>query len=109
MSLIEQFGSYEKAKVYLKNLESIPMHEQTEDTIKWLPQLLLEYRRQHGIFEVGDWVIPVKQPHDQYFEAVRIDRVGKFGGYFDSKWRLLSISKFRHATPEEIKQGYHDV
>lgn len=56
-NIIEQLGGYEKAKEYLKTLESIPMHEQTEDTIMWLPHELLEHRRQNNIYEEGDWII----------------------------------------------------
>lgn len=105
MNLIEQLGGYEKAKEYLVELQRTPMHEQTEDTISYLPDALLEYRRQHNIFEVGDWVIPIFQPADEYFHVVKIERIGKHGGLYDSSWRLLSIDKFRHATDEEIKAG----
>lgn len=105
MNLIEQLGGYETAKAYLVNLEKIPMHEQTEDTIVWLPDMLLQYRRENNIFEVGDWVIPIKQPESEFMHAIQIERIGVYGGFYDTKWRLLSISKFRHATPQEIEAG----
>lgn len=55
--VINQMGGYDEAKNYLKKLEEIPLHEQTEDTITWLPRCLLQYRRANNIFETGDRII----------------------------------------------------
>ena len=97
MNLIEQLGGYEAAKEYLANLEKIPMHEQTEDTLYWLPDMLLEYRRQHNIFEVEDKVVVKAEPfwpEDYLIQTVGQEHIGK---WYMSAWR--------HATDEEIKAG----
>lgn len=44
MTIIEHLGGYDRAEEYLERLSKIPMHEQTEDTIAYLPSALLEYR-----------------------------------------------------------------
>lgn len=105
-NIIEQLGGYEKAKEYLKTLESIPMHEQTEDTIMWLPHELLEYRRQHNIYEIGD-----KVSHTIFSSIFTINDVQSYSvlattntGYHTS----LNIVLIRHCTDKEIAQGYRD-
>jgi len=57
MDLVKQLGGYNKAKEYLENLQKIHSHDQTEDTIVWLPRALLEYRRAHNMYEEGDKVV----------------------------------------------------
>lgn len=39
-------------------------------------------------------------------ELFTIERIGRNGCVFDTRWRLLDISLFRHATPQEIKLGH---
>lgn len=109
MNLIEHLGSYEAAKEYLANLEKIPMHEQTEDTLYWLPDMLLQYRREHDIYEPLDKVVLVgggttnvlleiidyKYTNDLY--RVRVLSTGSMGP--------LHRDNMQHATPEEIKAG----
>ncbi|MGL6034750.1 MAG: hypothetical protein ACRC0N_06750 [Acinetobacter johnsonii] len=81
MNLIEQLGGYEAAKA---------------EGEKWgfddfLNNQLLEYRRQHNIFEVGDaMVIPSRGNGIFHFNAL----------FSDS-----DIAEARHATDEEIKAG----
>lgn len=104
MSLIEQLGGYEEARNSLQWLiENEGDYIQEESN---LYHACLQYRRENNIFEVGDWVIPIKQPESEFMHAIQIERIGVYGGFYDTKWRLLSISKFRHATPEEIKAGH---
>lgn len=106
MNLIEQLGGYEKAKEYLVELQRIPMHEQTEDTISYLPDALLEYRRQHNIFEVGDLVIDTnyKDSDIQEIKSVNGNRIEVFHKN-KSYYFATFIFSFRHATDEEIKEG----
>lgn len=79
MNLIEQLGGYEKAKVILQAVG----HEHDA--------MLLEYRRQHNIFEVGDaMIIPSRGNGIFYFNAL----------FSDS-----DIAEARHATDAEIKAG----
>lgn len=106
MNLIKQLGGYEAAKNYLAELQKIPMHEQTEDTIVWLPRELLEYRREHDSFEEGDQVVIISKRH--------APKLWKWA--HSTNWRpghsLLDCGdgticpfsdyEFRHATDEEI-------
>jgi len=94
MNLIEQLGGYEKAKVILQAVG----HEHDA--------MLLEYRRQHNIFEVGDKVISRCSDNETriftYHSAIGkniIAKCKKGKGYcYPKKW-------FSHATNEEIKAG----
>ena len=95
--MINSFDEYEKAKSKLRDNGSLHAER--------LKKALLEYRRQHNIFEAEDWVIPKQQTCDEFFEPIQIERVGRNGEYYDTKWRMLNIDLFRHATPEEIKAG----
>ncbi len=118
MNLIEQLGGYEKAKKYLEGLKKVPMHEQTEDTISYLPDMLLEYRRANNIFEAGDKVVLCNW--DNNSNLYKISRVyeHKFhngDGYVKSSF-VYNLKEFpfdhwfnkqdiRHATNEEIAAG----
>ena len=103
MNLIEQFGSYENAKSEFEKVKGMKYRN-----TGYLEIALLEYRRQHNIFEVGDKVV---------FEAHFCDgheglgygeityctmdkRVFEIDNYY-----LISIDEIRHATPEEIEAG----
>ena len=85
MKLIERLGGYEAAKA---------------EGEKWgfddfLNNQLLEYRRQHNIFEVGDKVVVKAHPfwpEDYVIHTVEQEHIGK---WYMSAWR--------HATDEEIK------
>ena len=130
MNLIEHFGGYDKAK----EIAFDPLHPQmthvsndgrhwvneefshipeiqeqipTMIRIKDIRKALLEYRRQHNIFDVGDWIV------------VGEHRVlAKFVGYvhkgthaelpqININGRLYSsyFGAWEHATDEEIKEG----
>ena len=97
MNLIEQLGGYEKAKVILQAVG----HEHDA--------MLLEYRRQHNIFEIDDYVV---NEHPDTIEAVfqvenltpklkkpKTLRCGRWGNY------PVGCNSVRHATDEEIKAG----
>ena len=95
MNLIEQLGGYERAKhefEMIKEMKPIyPGEIETND------RLLLEYRRQHNIFEVGDKVVVKAHPfwpEDYVIHNVEQEHIGK---WYMSAWR--------HATDEEIKAG----
>ena len=108
MNLIEQLGGYESAKEYLANLEKIPMHEQTEDTLYWLPDMLLQYRRQHNIFEVGDKVVfrecsGIGGASDA-IDLMTVKSIDAFGVRMTNSLCPWAI-QIRHATDEEIKAG----
>ena len=123
MNLIEQLGGYEKAKEYLVGLQRTPMHEQTEDTISYLPDALIEYRRQHNIFEVGDKVIHVDIERSNHVFEVYFVRANSGNQYVSARTVIKVIDltdmterhfynsgfntspEIRHATDEEIKAG----
>lgn len=87
MNLIEQLGGYEAAKA---------------EGEKWgfddfLNNQLLEYRRQHNIFEVGDKVVIKAEPfwpEDYIIQTVGQEHIGK--------WYMAA---WKHATDAEIKAG----
>lgn len=55
--VIDGFGGYEKAKAVLDNPNAHLLHN-----VEGLKQRLLEYRRQHNIFEVNDQVVLINKP-----------------------------------------------
>jgi len=92
VNLIEQLGGYERAKIIQGSREmgGLPYDLDLEDA-------LLQYRRQHNIFEIGDKVV-VKDhpfwPEDYVILTVEQEHIGK---WYMSAWR--------HATDAEIKAG----
>lgn len=89
MNLIEQLGGYEKVKSKLRDNGSLHAER--------LKKALLEHRRQHNIFEVGDKVVVKAHPfwpEDYVICTVEQEHIGK---WYMSAWR--------HATDEEIKAG----
>lgn len=108
MNLIEQLGGYECAKAEYDD----PMYEDGElYTIKAtgarffkhnLADELLEYRRQHNIFEVGDKVV--------YVDDFMPDSVSVVSEVNDRVWlngnNAVCIKEMiKHAEDEEIKAG----
>ena len=115
MSLIEQLGGYEKAKVEFNNTS----FDQCGYKFS-LQMALLEYRRQHNVFEIDDlithpsydWKIlkvhdPIKS--ENLLFAKTNDHVKHHWGHglvFDDKYVVaVSYSECRHATDSEIKAG----
>ena len=69
---------------------------------------LLEYRRQHNIYEEGDWII---YDDDLMVFAMWSKHHNEYAyiGYANADDGALEHrSAFRHATDEEIAQGYRD-
>ena len=111
MNLIEQLGGYEAAKEKYKTLSDSdmitigPIEFSAKD---YFEDELLEYRRQHNIFEVGDKVV--------YIEPSRTDSVLTIksmitGDHLRHPVALMGgtygcgVIMLRHATNEEIKAG----
>lgn len=113
MNLIEQLGGYERAKnIVSQNIEDF---EEAVDEVGiyhpssgWivhedLVKELLEYRRQHNIFEVGDLIThPVFWGLFQVKETMKHHVLGVTSTGYESK---LAMELIRHAEPEEIKAG----
>lgn len=111
MNLIEQLGGYDSAKRYLEELRKIPLHEQAEDTITFLPDELLEYRRANNIFEDKDKVVSINLSEPSYLYTVN-DITNK-GYSYGNDWGWYGVISvvgvgysFRHATDLEITAGH---
>ena len=99
MNLIEQLGSYEFVKKMWQDGGSLQGTQ--------LAFELLEYRRQHNIFEVGDHVIR----GDGFAHVLKITAIDE--GYADlirkvdgePRWSRFKLADIRHATDAEIKAG----
>ena len=100
MSLIEQLGGYERAKIIQGSREmgGLPYDLDLEDA-------LLQYRRQHNIFKVGDSF--VNYADDAIYTALSIDQNNRMHGKSGDKnvWTYFGRFGLRHATDEEIKAG----
>lgn len=103
-NLIEQLGGYEKAK------ECLNTRTARLSVINELRSALLEYRRQHNIYEVGDFVLR----NDGFYHVLKITGVDNDGADLvrrvdgDPRWSRFKLTEIRHATDKEIAQGYRD-
>ena len=86
MNLIEQLGGYEETK---KHLDSCWCDD---DNRAYLLEKLLEYRRQHNIFEIGDLYV-FTEKYSKHSVIHKVDSLNSGKGCI------------RHATDEEIKAG----
>lgn len=110
MSLIEQFGGYEQANNKLLKMDKIlkEVYYSPSDAQKAneLRQAILEYRRQHNIFEVGDKVVFVSEKMDfldddqiHSISVITENNLPKVCGLY------VSFEVIKHATDEEIKNN----
>ena len=100
--LIEHFGGYEKCKEIVNQpLVDFAM------TAQALREAMLEYRREHGIFEVGDAVTSKGYEGNIHYvkEVVSEDSMIIFSNFMACPQCVFKDS-FRHATPEEIAAGH---
>ena len=99
--VISDFGGYEKCKDILSqpNIDFI-MNAQG------LREHMLEYRRQHNIFEVGDKVVSTLNGDDFWMNIICvIDGFHKSMIITKGGGHVIHHYDFRHATDEEIKAG----
>lgn len=111
MNLIEQLGGYEQANSKLLKMDKIlkEVYYSPSDAQKAneLRQALLEHRRQHNIFEVGDLVT-----YKAHFKGMWREGFGKITE-IDEDLEVVNIddnigvaiSEIEHATDAEIKAG----
>ena len=100
MNLIEQLGGYEKAKSKLRDNGSLHAER--------LKKALLEYRRQHNIFESDDLVTSKKWVDGSIHKIELVDSEDRTLKIFShdmafSYW--VDSRNYRHATDAEIKAG----
>ena len=118
MNLIEQLGGYECAAYEYKNTllaDDFPYVIKATGTKFTRPELgdeLLEYRRQHNIFEIGDKVVFKDGSHaldrcDLGSGEVLVIKDIDFYDYliFECSPHGHGQKWFKHATDEEIKVG----
>ena len=86
MNLIERLGGYEETK---KHLDSCWCDD---DNRAYLLEKLLEHRRQHNIFEIGDLYV-FTEKYSKHSVIHKVDSLNSGKGCI------------RHATDEEIKAG----
>lgn len=100
MNLIEQLGGYERAKAFLNaasyTMDELIMMQRSGVRPQHVEKALLDYRRQHNIFEGGDKVVWINSiaPNDP-----RLFEIEENLGEKPDAWSL------RHATDAEIKAG----
>lgn len=109
MSLIEQLGGYDSLKKEYE--ETLPLIQKgyKSKSMEIIRLLLLEYRRQYNIFEVGDKVVftDILNSCVVTFESTETDPMqivwltypDGTAGY------VFHLNKIKHATDEEIKAG----
>ena len=115
MNLIEQLDGYECAAYEYKNTllaDDFPYVIKATGTKFTRPELgdeLLEHRRQHNIFEVGDKVFYTGRANDNDLYTIKEIYIGHDfivgdNGADKNFWTLF-LEEIRHATDEEIKAG----
>ena len=104
--LIELLGGYEKAKAEFA--EQLKAEKQYPNEKENNERILLDYRRVHNIFEVGDYVLPNSKLLS--FEPYLLTEDCKFEYKYTTKsghWGIVLKSflpkAWRHATDPEIK------
>lgn len=99
MNLIEQLGGYERAKIIQGSREmgGLPYDLDLEDT-------LLQYRRQHNIYEIGDKIVSTLDGSEDWKNAIcEILAFHKKMAITTGFSCAIHHYDYRHATPEEIK------
>ena len=104
MNLIEQLGGYEETK---KHLDSCWCDDENR---AYLLKNLLEYRRQHNIFEIGDKVVFIESELKNPRLMTVIEVSEPICGFLMAECNLgitngFYPSRYRHATDAEIKEG----
>ena len=103
MSLIEQLGGYDSLKKEYE--ETLPLIQKGYKSkgMEIIRLLLLEHRRQHNIFEVGDKVIKTHPKNTILWPVLGVYKNG--GVWLDYKGFCWKPPSVRHATDAEIKAG----
>lgn len=98
MNLVEQLGGYERAKSKFRDNGSLHAER--------LKKVLLEYRRQHNIYEIGDKIVSTLDGSEDWKNAIcEILAFHKKMAITTGFSCAIHHYDYRHATPEEIKAG----
>ena len=98
MNLIERLGGYENAKERGKRENVLDDHD-----FNYIQKALLQHRRVHNIFEVGDKVIKTHPKNTILWPVLGVYKNG--GVWLDYKGFCWKPPRVRHATDAEIKAG----
>lgn len=105
MNLIEQLGGYDEAE---KKYTERPFELAWSD----IGDALLEYRREHDIYDVGDKVISINSAFIKYQGVLNIDFIDRFNLMLSGDRKGFDVNAIcgwtniiRHATIEEIAAG----
>ena len=109
MNLIEQLGGYERAKDGLHRLKL-----EKKDLLTCgdfvvveseIDAALIEYRRQHNIFETDDYIIHDGELKVFAMWSSAVEGCAYIGYAYAENGEMAHKDEFRHATDEEIKAG----
>jgi hypothetical protein len=103
MNLIEQLGGYEKAKNELEKTKN-----QKYRNFGFLEEALLQYRREHNIFEVGDKVVYDYLSNREAIHTIQGKVIDGLVWIENAKGAFIHerVEYLKHASDEEIKVGY---
>ena len=109
MSLIEQLGGYERAKDGLHRLKLEKKDFLTCGDLvvveSEIDAALIEYRRQHNIFEPDDYIIHDGELKVFAMWSSAVEGCAYIGYAYAENGEMAHKDEFRHATGEEIKAG----
>lgn len=117
MNLIEQLGGYEKAKEFSTWADSVRWHSINQHKLHELRKEILQYRREHNIYEVNDQVVLINKPDSSKSlhrvlavhapTTIHVCPINQVSGN-DLLILGFNASPFylRHATDEELKAGH---
>ena len=109
MNLIEQLGGYERAKDGLHRLKLEKKDLLTCGDLvvveSEIDAALLEYRRQHNIFEPDDYIIHDGELKVFAMWSSAVEGCAYIGYAYAENGEMAHKDEFRHATDEEIKAG----
>ena len=105
MNLIEQLGGYAQAKA-LRALPVTTYDCGVRFSREELERAMLEYRRQHNIYEIGDKIVSTLDGSEDWKNAIcEILAFHKKMAITTGFSCAIHHYDYRHATPEEIKAG----
>ena len=107
MNLIEQLGGYERAKDGLHRLKLEKKDLLTCGDLvvveSEIDAALIEYRRQHNIFEMDDYIIHDGELKVFAMWSTAIKGCAYIGYAYAEDGEMAEKDEFRHATDQEIK------
>lgn len=109
MNLIEQLAGYGECE----RLRKVPAASRfrirgIEFTREELERAMLEHRRAHNIFEVGDKIVylsNIAPEHNDIYDIWKVNLIGCLVVLGDMDYRAM-YDQIRHATDAEISAGH---